>query len=116
MDVSPLQLSLSDAQIRDILRVTDELAVLSLRVRYGRFRPAHWRPTEMGRGGSWLPAWRYAIRAVISDLRSRVQETPWRKMGGRHPQHARRRMRRQFIKLYRCVRKQGCSFYFLSFA
>lgn len=63
-DVSPIRLQLTSAQLRDMLRVMDDMSVLGLRTKYGRFRPRDWRPA--GPGGSWRQAWRYAIRSVIA--------------------------------------------------
>lgn len=74
VDVPPIAVRVTNAQVVELTRISAETEVWEKRQRYGRFRPAGWRPPPLdspapsGRR-SWRAAWQYAFRAVCHDLR-----------------------------------------------
>lgn len=95
LDLNDLVLTMDGIQIYQMLMLWDYVSVCRLREKYGRFRP--WTQYILARTGvGWQRMWwRYAINAVLADVRRKLCRTSWIYFGSRL------NARRKYIKLYR---------------
>ncbi|PSC70464.1 Methionine gamma-lyase isoform A [Micractinium conductrix] len=93
--VSHLELSLDGGQAADMLALSDRVAWCAARNRFAPYCPDGWR-SPGPRAVPWRHVWRYAVNAVLHDLRGERQGcVPWADGA------ARVALRRQYIEAYR---------------
>ncbi|WCJ32878.1 hypothetical protein M5689_014275 [Euphorbia peplus] len=93
-EISGLEMSVNEIQLRELLMLSDYISVSHLREKYGRYRP--WGHSLSRKHNGWqLLWWHYAQESVLSDVRRKLRKTSWRYLGQRL------NSRRRYISLYK---------------
>jgi len=97
--LSCVPLQLRSNQAADMLRCIDDLQRLVVRTRYAHLRPLLRHPSSQHGNSAnsicWKEMWRYAVDAVLQDLKGPKNAARW------HPPEAVQHARRRYILLYR---------------
>ncbi|EFJ34124.1 hypothetical protein SELMODRAFT_439148 [Selaginella moellendorffii] len=96
MSMDKLDLNLSDRQLYEMFLLIDSFEISRIRERYGRFRPHVGLSTEERSSCHWQHLWwKYAINAVLADVRKRLRRSSWRYLAWRLD------CRRRYVTLYK---------------